>query len=137
MQRAEALRVVLGSLVSAVVPVASRIAEAVNTGALSVDDLEALMRWARLEPARRERLRTRPKDRNWTPRSAAAEHRERLLALLGRYGIRLALELADSGDPFNQVTLARRLRELSGIGDSAGRSTEFSCARTRSRPTCG
>jgi hypothetical protein len=89
------LRDTLGSLVSTVVPIASRIAETVSTGSLTDDDLAQLSRWAGLNAAERERL----------------------LGLLGRYGVRLALELADSGDPFNLVTLARRLRELSGIDE--------------------
>jgi serine/threonine protein kinase len=94
-QRAAGLRDTLGSLVSTVVPIASRIAETVSTGSLTDDDLAQLSRWAGLNAAERERL----------------------LGLLGRYGVRLALELADSGDPFNLVTLARRLRELSGIDE--------------------
>ncbi len=115
-QRAIGLRDALGSLVSTVVPVATRIAQTVNTGELSDDDVEGLLRWAELDPVRRERLLYSADGSSFDDAAAAAaERRERLLSLLGLYGIRLALELADSGDPFNQVTLARQLREMSGI----------------------
>jgi energy-coupling factor transporter ATP-binding protein EcfA2 len=118
MERAVALRGALGSLVSTVVPVASRIAQAVSTRALADDDMVALMRWARLDPVRRESLLYSAEGSSFDDAmAAAAEGRERLLGLLGQYGVRLALELADSGDPFNQVTLARRLREMSGIDE--------------------
>ena len=116
-ERAANLRSVLGSLVSTVVPVAGRIAETGVTGALTAQDLEGLLRWAKLDPARRERLLY--SDEGTTLDAdvvAATERRDRLLALLGRYGVRVALDLADSGDPFNAITLGRRLRELSGIG---------------------
>jgi hypothetical protein len=90
----------------------------VSTRALADDDMVALMRWARLDPVRRESLLYSAEGSSFDDAmAAAAEGRERLLGLLGQYGVRLALELADSGDPFNQVTLARRLREMSGIDE--------------------
>jgi serine/threonine protein kinase/energy-coupling factor transporter ATP-binding protein EcfA2 len=116
-ERADNLRSVLGSLVSTVVPVAGRIAETGATGALTADDLEGLLRWAKLDAARRERLLYSDEGVTVDPDTAVApERRDRLLGLLGRYGVRLAMDLADSGDPFNAITLGRRLRELSGIG---------------------
>src|SRR4029079_1068274 len=39
----------------------------------------------------------------------------RVLEMLGSFGVRAVLELADSGDPFTRVAVNRRLRELSGI----------------------
>jgi len=117
-ERADNLRSVLGPLVSTVVPVAGRIAETAATAALQTEDLEGLLQWAKLNPARRERLLYSDEGATLDPDTRAAiERRQRLLALLGRYGVRLALDLADSGDPFNAITLGRRLRELCGIGE--------------------
>jgi serine/threonine protein kinase len=116
--RAESLRTVLGSLITTVVPVAGQIAETVAAEALSPEDLAALERWANLGPARRERLLYSDEGEGLDPgRAVTSAQRARLLKLLGRYGVRLAVDLVDSGDPFNVVTLTRRLRELSGIGE--------------------
>ncbi|MGI8714957.1 MAG: protein kinase domain-containing protein [Solirubrobacteraceae bacterium] len=111
--RARSLNEALGSLVSGVVPIATQIAQTINTGALKQADVDRLARWAQLDAAERELLL--PADaaslRN------AADGPTRVVGLLGRHGVELALELADSGDPFNLVSLSRRLRELSGIDE--------------------
>jgi serine/threonine protein kinase len=116
-QRAQGLREALGSLVSGVVPIATRIAETANAGGLNDEDVVRLSRWAQLNGAERERLLDSADGSGSVTVVVAAADRDRLLGLLGRYGVRLALELADSGDPFNLVALVRRLRELSGIDE--------------------
>jgi serine/threonine protein kinase len=116
-ERSARLREALGSLVTTVVPVATRIAQTANLGELSDEDVVQLSRWAELNPTSREQLLAGLGDNGSSVTSISGEDRERLLAILGRYGVRLALELADSGDPFNQVTLVRRLRELSGVDE--------------------
>jgi serine/threonine protein kinase len=113
--RAAGLHEALGSLVTTVVAVASRIAQTVNTGVLTDEDVARLRRWAKLDSDQREQLLLPPPPGLDASLRTSDEGADRLLALLGRYGVRLALELADSGDQFNQVTLARRLREMSGI----------------------
>ena len=112
-QRVQSLRETLGSLVSDVVPVATQIAQTVNTGALQEDDVSRLARWAQLDSAERDLLL--PANRAGPEVIAAGP--ARVLGLLGRYGVERALELAGSGDPFNLVSLNRRLRELSGIDE--------------------
>ncbi|MBV9820146.1 MAG: protein kinase [Solirubrobacterales bacterium] len=112
-ERALELREALGSLVSDVVPVATHIAQTVNCGALNEEDVARLARWAQLDPAERELLL--PVEGRGA--ESAAPGPARVLRLLGRAGIERALELADSGDPFNLVSLNRRLRELCGIDE--------------------
>ncbi len=116
-KRAEGLREALGSLVSGVVPIATRIAETANAGGLNDEDVVRLSRWAQLNEAQRRRLFDPGDGSGSTTAVVAAADRDRLFGLLGRYGVRLALELADSGDPFNLVALVRQLRELSGIDE--------------------
>jgi hypothetical protein len=115
LQRANSLREVLGSLVTAVIPVATRIAETADVGELSDADVDALSRWSQLSPNDRERLLS-ASGHDEAAQVSSAE-RDRLIGILGRYGVRLALELSDSGDEFNQVTLNRRLREQSGLDE--------------------
>jgi hypothetical protein len=95
LERAQALHTELGSLVSAVVPIAGRIAEIANTGGLTEDDAAQLSNWA----------------------ATSESDRRRLLDLLGVYGVQTAIALAESGEPFTSVTLSRHLRELSGIDE--------------------
>ena len=110
-QRAQSLRAALGSLVSEVLPVAGRLAMAANTGGLDDDDVTALWRLAELDRADRDHI-LEGLDNAKAP-SSPDDHRP--LEMLGRFGARGALELADSGDPFTRVALIRRLRELSGV----------------------
>ena len=112
--RAQRLRDALGPLVSSVVPLVAHIAQTANAGALEQDDVDRLARWAQLDVAERELLL--PAD-SAASRGRLADGPARVLRLLGRYGVALAFELADSGDPFNVVSLNRRLRELSGIDE--------------------
>jgi serine/threonine protein kinase len=112
--RAQRLRDALGPLVSSVVPLAAHIAQTVNAGALQQDDVDRLARWAQLDAAERELLL--PAE-SAALRGRPADGPARVLRLLGHYGVALAFELADSGVPFNVVSLNRRLRELSGIDE--------------------
>jgi serine/threonine-protein kinase len=112
--RALSLREALGSLVSDVIPIATHVAQTVNAGLLTQEDIGRLTLWAQLDPGERALLLPSHGDGGAV---ATAVGPARVLGLLGRYGVDLAMELADSGDPFNLVSLNRRLRELSGIDE--------------------
>jgi hypothetical protein len=112
--RALSLREALGSLVSDVIPIATHVAQTVNAGLLTQEDIDRLTLWAQLDPGERALLLPSHGDGGAV---ATAVGPARVLGLLGRYGVDLAMELADSGDPFNLVSLNRRLRELSGIDE--------------------
>jgi len=114
-EKAQQFRDALGTLVTTVLPVAGQLALASNPGSLNDADVAALSRLAELDQAHRELMLGPVGDGGDGARAPDAEDRDRLLGRLGRYGVRSALELADSGDPFGRVALVRRLRELSGI----------------------
>ena len=114
-ERAQMLRATLGSFASQVVPVAGRLAVAATAGGLDDDDVTALWRLSELDASERERVLhgVAGSDADAPGPSSPGSHR--LLEMLGSFGVRGALELANSGDPFTRVALGRRLRELSGM----------------------
>jgi hypothetical protein len=107
--RAERLRGALGPLVTAVVPVAGLLAETANSGGLGEADLDRLDELARLDGPARDHLLD-----GGAALLAQEQDRDRLLELLGGYGVRRTLELAETSS-LTGIAIVQRLRELSGI----------------------
>ena len=114
-ERAQTLRATLGSLVSQVMTVVGRLAMVANAGGLDDDDVTALWRLAELDEPDRERVLQGLADSDAAGPGPLSPGNHRVLEMLGSFGVRAVLELADSGDPFTRVAVNRRLRELSGI----------------------
>jgi serine/threonine protein kinase len=113
-ERAARLAEELGPRVTTVLPFAGLVAETANTGSLRARDVADLRDLALMDPDRRELLLASAEDFAGLPAPVPAERRRRLLDLLGVYGVRRALELADAG-PLTVVGLVRWLREISGV----------------------
>jgi predicted Ser/Thr protein kinase len=115
-EKAQRLRVELGPLVSAVVPVIGLLAETANTGSLTEEHAAALRWLASLPAPERERLISGPRTLVDAELPVPLEIRRELFERLGSYGLARAFELADAGQ-LSAVGLVRRIRELSGIED--------------------
>jgi serine/threonine protein kinase len=110
------LRRRLGPRAAVVVPTRGLLAEAANVGTLGDRETELLARLARLPPEIRAALLVSPEALAAGDSPLEPEDRRHLLDLMGIYGVRHGLALADAGQ-LSTVALIRRLRELSGIED--------------------
>ncbi|HZU39667.1 MAG TPA: serine/threonine-protein kinase [Solirubrobacteraceae bacterium] len=106
--RAGSLRAALGSRVSAVVPIAGLLAETATAGKATGALGDYLVRLAALDAREREELLRSLSD---APIGASP-----LLELLGRYGLRRALELV-GGNVVSSHVILQQLSELSGVGE--------------------
>jgi hypothetical protein len=113
-ERAAVLAEELGPHVTTVLPFAGLIAQTANTGSLRARDIANLRDLALMDADRRELLLASAEEFAELPAPVPADHRRRLLDLLGLYGVRRALELADAGQ-LTVVGLVRWLREISGV----------------------
>ncbi|MGB9376140.1 MAG: dynamin family protein [Mycobacteriales bacterium] len=107
-QRSESLR----GLVDGVVPVVGLWAETARSGALTEEDAAALALLA-ADTSRAELLED-PERFASAPAGVAAEQRRRLLALLGRRGVEIALAFVDAGC-IGAAALSTELARVSGI----------------------
>jgi Protein kinase domain/TIR domain/Dynamin family len=115
-EQADRLHRALGPLVSTVVPVAGLLAETADTLALTDADLRGLAQLAELDHEWLERLLESTVSFCGEAAPVSPAGRERMTKLLGRHGVRSALDLAHAG-PLNLVAVVRRMRELSGIAE--------------------
>ena len=105
----------LGALVATVVPVVGLLAETIGTGRLTEADAINVARLAALDPTTRARaLIGVDQLRGLDPCDVSPADRERLIELLGLYGLRQAVALAGGGAP-SASDLSEGLREASGI----------------------
>ena len=104
---------VLAGLVSSVVPVVGLLAESMSH--FRTSDMANLLALARLDPVVREDLLLDARILLAVDCDVPVEGRQRLISLLGRYGLRRALEAVDGGTS-SAGRMARRLEEWSGIG---------------------
>jgi hypothetical protein len=103
------------TLVADIVPVMGLLAETTSTGVFTEADAIDLRRLSGLDSTARRRLllsADRFKGSNDAP--IPADRRERLLGLLGLYGLRQAIEFVSQGID-SSAGLVRHLRELSGV----------------------
>ena len=105
----------LGALVATVVPVVGLLAETIGTGRLTEADAINVAKLAALDPTTRARaLIGVDQLRGLDPCDVSPTDRERLIELLGLYGLRQAVALAGSGAR-SASDLSEGLREASGI----------------------
>ena len=105
----------LGALVSTVVPVVGLLAETVGAGRLTEADAINVAKLAATDPATRARaLIGIDQLRGLDPCDVSVADRERLVELLGLYGLRRAVNLVDVGAR-SATELSDGLREASGI----------------------